>query len=88
MAKYQQLNLKVEIESLLEKLGYSVVYGKGDFKEGTCLVEQHKKVVVNQFSPLDLQLDFLLQILSRMDLSDVYVLPALREVIEHKLLTE
>lgn len=82
LAKYQQRNLKAEIEALLEKLGYSVVYGKGNFKEGTCLVEQHEKVVVNHFSPLDLQLDFLLQVLSRMDLSDIYVLPAVRELIE------
>lgn len=75
---------KAELENLLEKCGYSVVSGKGDFKEGTCLIEHEKKVVINEYTPLDLQVDFLIGITSRLDLSNVYVLPALRELIEAK----
>lgn len=75
---------KTELEDLLEKLGYTVVYGKGDFKEGTCLIEHEKKVVINEYTPLDLQVDFLTEVASRLDLSNVYVLPALRELIDAK----
>jgi len=52
------IGLKVELEALLEKIGYSVVYGKGSFKEGTCLIEHEKKIVINEYTPLDMQVDF------------------------------
>jgi hypothetical protein len=85
--KYMQkklLSLKVELEALLEKIGYNVVYGKGSFKEGTCLIESEKKVVINEYTPPDLQVDFLVDIISQMDLSNVYILPAIRELIDDK----
>jgi len=67
---------------LLERLGYIVVYGLGNFKEGACLVQSEKKIVINQYTPLDLQVDFLLKILKNQDLSDIFILPALRDLIE------
>jgi len=88
LSKYSQkklVSLKVELEALLEKIGYTVVYGKGSFKEGTCLIEREKKVVINEYTPLDLQVDFMADIVSRMDLSNVFVLPVLRELIDEKL---
>lgn len=88
LSKYSQkklISLKVELEALLEKIGYTVVYGKGSFKEGTCLIEREKKVVINEYTPLDLQVDFMADIVSRMDLSNVFVLPVLRELIDEKL---
>jgi len=88
LSKYSQkklISLKVELEALLEKIGYTVVYGKGSFKEGTCLIEREKKVVINEYTPLDLQVDFLADIASRLDLSNIFVLPVLRELIDEKL---
>jgi len=67
---------------LLERLGYIVVYGLGNFKEGACLVQSEKKIVINQYTPLDLQVDFLLKILKSQDLSGVFILPALRDLLE------
>ena len=87
LTRYTQkklLGLRVELEALLEKLGYSVVYGKGSFKEGTCLIEKEKKVVINDYTPPDLQVDFLVEVISQMDLSNVYILPAIRELIDDK----
>ncbi|HPC35138.1 MAG TPA: hypothetical protein P5268_01405 [Candidatus Marinimicrobia bacterium] len=76
------LELRNECENLLERLGYVVVYGLGNFKEGACLVQSEKKIAINQYTPLDLQVDFLLKILKGEDLSGVFVLPALRNLIE------
>jgi hypothetical protein len=87
LTKYRRkrlLSLRVELEALLEKLGYSVVSGKGSFKEGTCLIEKEKKVVINDYTPPDLQVDFLVDVISQMDLSNVYVLPAIRELVDDK----
>ncbi|RKY57552.1 MAG: hypothetical protein DRP96_09780 [Candidatus Neomarinimicrobiota bacterium] len=78
------IGLKVELEALLEKIGYSVVYGKGSFKEGTCLIEHEKKIVINEYTPLDMQVDFMVDVVRRMDLSNIYILPALRDLIEEK----
>jgi hypothetical protein len=83
-SKNKLLVLKVELETLYEKLGYTVVYGKGSFKDGTCLIEKDKKVVINQYTPSDLQVDFMIEQLSKMDLSNVYVLPVIRELVDDK----
>ncbi|MCK4640503.1 MAG: hypothetical protein KAU06_04125 [Candidatus Marinimicrobia bacterium] len=83
-SKNKLLGLKVELEALYEKLGYTVVYGKGSFKDGTCLIEKDKKVVINQYTPLDLQVDFMIEQLSKMDLSNVYILPVIRELVDDK----
>jgi hypothetical protein len=76
------LELRTECEHLLERLGYIVVYGLGNFKEGACLVQSEKKIVINQYTPLDLQVDFLLKILKSQNLSGVFILPALRDLLE------
>ena len=76
------LELRTECEHLLERLGYIVIYGLGNFKEGACLVQSEKKIVINQYTPLDLQVDFLLKILKSQDLSGVFILPALRDLLE------
>lgn len=87
LSKYSQkklISLKVELEALLDKIGYTVVYGKGDFKEGTCLIESEKKIVINDYTALDMQVDFMANVVSRLDLSNVFVLPVLRELIDEK----
>ena len=82
LTKSQQEYLKHEFEDLFERLGYSVVYGRGEFKNGACLVHEDSKIVVSLYTPDDMLLEFFTKILSRIDLSDVYVLPAIREMIE------
>jgi len=87
LSKYSQkklIILKVELETLLEKIGYTIVYGKGDFKEGTCLIERENKIVINDYTHLDMQVDFMADVVSRLDLSNVFVLPVLRELIDEK----
>lgn len=76
------LELRAECEQLFERLGYVVLYGLGNFKDGACLVQSEKKIVVNQYTPLDLQVDFFLKVLRGLNLADIYILPALRELIE------
>jgi hypothetical protein len=41
-----------------------------------------RKCVVNNYTPLDLQIDFFIRVFRQMDLGDVFILPALREIIE------
>jgi len=74
--------IRTECERLFERLGYIVIYGLGNFKDGACLVQSEKKIVVNKYTPPDLQIEFFLKALRSLDLTDVYIIPVLRELIE------
>ena len=56
--KIQKEYKKILIQQL-DEIGYNVVTGKGSFKQGSCVVLKDKKVVLNNFLPIDLQLKFL-----------------------------
>ncbi len=85
LPKVRLLELRTELENLFERLGYTIIYGQGDFKDGACQVQNEQKIVINKFTPLDLQIDFLTDTLSRMDLSNVYVLPVIRELLDERI---
>lgn len=42
-----------KLEMLLKTAGYKVRYEKGNFKTGTCLLQNSKVIVVNKFSNLE-----------------------------------
>jgi hypothetical protein len=84
LSKARQDSLKQELQEILEKLGYEVVYGKGMFKESTCVVRQDRKVVINVYTPLDLQLRFLIDLLHTLDLSKIYIRPVVRELLDEQ----
>lgn len=75
-------DLKSQIEEVFQKLGYRVVTDQGDFKEGTCVVHKEKTIVLNRYTPLDLQVEFLLKVLYNMDLSNVYIKPEIRQYLD------
>jgi len=52
MAKFTPQYLKKLEEHLLEN-GYDVRYEKGNFKNGYCLLESKKLVMVNKFSAME-----------------------------------
>lgn len=51
-----------KIEIVFEELGYEVLYEKGNFKSGYCLVETNKVVVVNKFFNIDSRINCLIDI--------------------------
>jgi len=82
LSKSNLKHLKEQLVELLEHLGYRVVVGQGDFKDGACLIQQTQTVAINKFTPLDLQVEFLVRLLRQLDLSKVYVLPEIRRLLE------
>jgi len=38
-----------KVEELFEEAGYEIIYEKGQFSAGYCLVEHQKKLVINKF---------------------------------------
>jgi len=60
-----------KLEQLLKDLGYSVRYEKGNFKTGSCLIENSKIVVVNKFSNLESKIGALIELIKTLELEEV-----------------
>ncbi len=69
-------------EELAERVGVKIIHGKGDFKGGPCIVNDEKVIVVNKIKPIEQQLRMLAWGFATMDLSGIYVVPALRSYID------
>ena len=74
--------LYIEFENLAERLGLRLIKGKGDFQGGSCTVKDEKVIVVNKKKPIEQKLKILASCFNKIDLDDVYVIPALRAYIE------
>ena len=59
---------KNKIIKYIENLGFNVVTGKGDFQHGSCLVLHEKKIVINQYIPIEAQNSFLVEFINDMNL--------------------
>ena len=59
-----------KLEQLLKDLGYSVRYEKGNFKTGSCLIENSKIVVVNKFSNLESKIGALIELIKTLELEE------------------
>ncbi len=69
MIKYTKHTLK-KIEELFSELEYSIIYGKGNFSSGFCLVESQKKAVINRFFETEARINSLLEILTRLKIEE------------------
>ena len=69
-------------EELADKLNIKLLQDKGDFTGGSCLVKDENFIVVNKRKPVEQRLKILAQEFSKKDLSDIYIIPVLREFIE------
>ena len=74
--------LIVMFEELAERLNIKLVQDKGDFSGGSCLVREEKFIVVNKRKPLEQRLKVLAREFSKINLADMYLVPALRLYIE------
>lgn len=63
MAKFTTQYLK-KLEDYLEENGFEVRYEKGNFKNGYCLLESKKIVMVNKFSAMETRCSALLEIIN------------------------
>ena len=69
MLKYTRSNLK-KIESYLTDRGYSIIYEKGQFKSGYCIVNASNVIVVNKFFDVEARINVLHEIVINLDLQD------------------
>jgi len=72
------------LEKLLAELSIEVRFEKGDFVGGLYRYKERKALVVNKQLPDEQKVQLIAQELrNSVDLQNLYVMPALREVIEN-----
>ena len=78
-----------EFEQIAEKLNISILQEKGNFNGGYCLLEEERIIVINKLKPIEQRIRSLAQAFAKLDTSQIYLKPAIREMIEsedHSLL--
>ncbi len=71
-----------ELQNLAERLGYTVVQDTGSFSGGLCTVEGQAMIVLNRSAPIEQRLRYLAHALAGRDMTDIYVKPAVRKLLE------
>jgi len=69
------------LEKLVESLSIQLRYEKGDFAGGYCVLKDQGMMIVNQSLSPAMRIKVLARELAGINLADVFVVPALREVI-------
>ena len=71
-----------ELETVLRELGIELRLEKGEFNGGLCRIGERPVFLLNRKLPPARRLRILCRDLSRLDLSAVYLLPAVRDRLE------
>ena len=71
-----------ELEDIAETLDIKIIHGKGDFQGGYCILEKEIIIVINKLKPIEQQLQALVQAFSQLEISYIYIKPAIREIIK------
>lgn len=74
--------LLLELEELVEQLGYTIRKEKGTFRGDSCVMEGDKLVVMNKKKPEQQQIGLLARVLKDKELQDIYLKPVIRKELE------
>ena len=74
-----------EFEKLAESLEVKIIQEKGNFKGGYCLFEKEKVIVINKLKPLEQRIRALAVAFSRLDISNICMKPAIRDIINSEV---
>lgn len=70
------------LEEVVAQLGIHLRYEKGDFDGGLCRVDEQQLLIANAALPTRKKIRLIARELSRLRLDEVFVVPAVRHVIE------
>ena len=67
---------------LAEDLGIKIIQDKGNFKGVYSILKNKDIIVLNKLNPIEQKVKSLAQPFSDLDISEVYIKPAIRDIIE------
>jgi uncharacterized ferritin-like protein (DUF455 family) len=74
-----------ELEEVVQRLGYSVRYEKGDFEGGYCLLKELRLFVINTRNDIEKRIAIIVKNLKSLGIDDIYVKPHIRELVESEV---
>lgn len=74
--------LLLELESLCEKLGFSIRKERGSFRGDQCVIEGEMLIVINKNKPPQSQAAILARVLRGDRAEEVFIKPAVRKELE------
>ncbi len=77
-------NILQSFETLIHNLSIDLRYEKGDFTGGLCKVGNKEVLIVNNKLPIEGKINVMARELNRLNLEQIYIRPALRNIIEGK----
>jgi hypothetical protein len=75
-----------ELIELAEQIGYRIRYERGDFNGGYCLLKEQRLIIVNKKFEPKRKITILAKTLSEIGIENIYIKPALREIIEEEVI--
>jgi len=78
LLKRNRYTLK-KIEKLFAEAGYEIIYERGHFSSGYCLVEHQKKLVINKFYEVDGRIQAFLDLLDEVEIEQGLLSPKTRK---------
>ncbi len=69
-------------ESLAQNLAIDVRYEKCDFAGGICRIKNKTILIINSKLPLERKINLIAASLKQLNLNQIYIRPALRQLIE------
>jgi LPS sulfotransferase NodH len=80
----RQEKLFGELLALAQQLGLEIKEESGDFNGGFCRIQEGKYIFINRNHNLAKKISVLVRALSNQSLEGIYLLPAIRELLEEE----
>jgi hypothetical protein len=78
----KEQEILLALEELTADLGVTLRYEKGDFEGGFCRVDDDKVIIINAGTSRKAKIGILARELGRFSLDEVFIVPAVRKIIE------
>jgi hypothetical protein len=74
--------LLAELEEVVQRLGFTVRYEKGNFEGGYCLLKESKLFVINSRNEAEKRISIIARNLKDIGVDEIFIKPHLRELID------
>lgn len=78
----KEVEILDHLVDLAKRLDFDVRFDRGSFKDGACRVHSQNLIILNRASPMAKQVAALGRALAEKPLDGIFLLPAIRDVIE------
>ena len=82
MAKSSKKDLLSELEQLAQKAGIKVRYEKAEARGGMCTFQGNPLIIIDRKAADDYKIAVIAENIKKMDLTDIYISPKMREVLD------